>query len=1053
MAKKDLKSLVAQFYDPNTPLTVFDVETTGLFEQYIPVSGPPRKVTLTQSVVGPEGPRPPSLTSFVRPAPYLERGDPRLLEIGAVKYVRGREVGRFRTFVDPGIPIPTASTALTGITAKDVLGAPSEATAVSRFQEFAKGTVLAAHNAPFDVAAIQAAALRGGVSLTPAPTIDILDLSKKAWPDSPSHALGNLAKQLGLETPPHRALGDVLIEKEVMGRAAQTIFEQAKGQQLALPGFEQPFRQEAIDYAIAKSYPKVLGPVSQPPRGPFQLSLFDLTRSIPAEEGVFHFPNVEYGPPLPAQEAGELLGQSEMAGSVKVVQRAAGEATAVKMVAKSGVGDFARGAVPRLKKLATTRNLLVAGAALTTGYYLFSGHDDDYNTIEGMSELGLAAQQRKILTDFGSGYQGEEDKGSSKLSKFMAYYAVGLGTFAVGKYGYRLGKIIANKGRTTFFHGTSAMSAESIIKEGLLGRHAGSEGSITKAALFSANNNLSSKSFENLVYLERNKKLALSYAIQTEELAKGVPLGDIQRDMEFLLKKRKGLYKKGVVQFSIPAWKEEFQAAKRINPEVARFASAKDFVEHHMKNRSLMEQLGESDLQANLKFRIIRHLLKKSQVYEGDIATKYIVGSRDFEKATWDEFREYLGTSIGKKEIGLTSLGIIGGATAAIWGVNKFSGKDDAYNTIEGLRHGGEAAKLRKKMTDFGSGYDRVRALAKMAGKTFEEFIESAGFKKALSEAKVVKRLKAGEFGYTELLETTLQGAEGPETFRFIRKTVEEARGKAFLEKHLSSAAEQRARQIYQSPTMEDIKATEQFLRKRYSAIVDPAHEASMLRKVTELEAETIPSYYGSRANEILMEYMPGQQVSDVILGGAGENLTKAQLARVGEAVQRDIGLLSKHKLINEDLHLGNLIYNPETGHTAWIDMGQLLSARSSALSKQQMTTRWEEIQGIALEEMKRKEVVAVRAAEVPRPHIDPAERIRQAKQKRAKRLFEIAPTMPNPYAQTDMAAISRYQQSAQQIVGEHSIRGGRGHLSRSSDRSVAHAAALGKIKPGGSGR
>ena len=36
----------------------------------------------------------------------------------------------------------------------------------------------------------------------------------------------------------------------------------------------------------------------------------------------------------------------------------------------------------------------------------FSGHDDYYNTIEGMSETGLAARQRKINTDFGSGYKG-----------------------------------------------------------------------------------------------------------------------------------------------------------------------------------------------------------------------------------------------------------------------------------------------------------------------------------------------------------------------------------------------------------------------------------------------------------------------------------------------------------------------------------------------------------------------------------------------------------------------------------------------------------------------
>lgn len=37
----------------------------------------------------------------------------------------------------------------------------------------------------------------------------------------------------------------------------------------------------------------------------------------------------------------------------------------------------------------------------------------------------------------------------------------------------------------------------------------------------------------------------------------------------------------------------------------------------------------------------------------------------------------------------------------------RFSGKDDAYNTIEGLRHGGWAQETRRSLTDFGSGFMR----------------------------------------------------------------------------------------------------------------------------------------------------------------------------------------------------------------------------------------------------------------------------------------------------------------------------------------------------------
>lgn len=50
----------------------------------------------------------------------------------------------------------------------------------------------------------------------------------------------------------------------------------------------------------------------------------------------------------------------------------------------------------------------------------------------------------------------------------------------------------------------------------------------------------------------------------------------------------------------------------------------------------------------------------------------------------------------------------IGVGVAALWALQPgqwFSGKDDAYNTIEGLPHGGMSEKMRRTLTDFGSGW------------------------------------------------------------------------------------------------------------------------------------------------------------------------------------------------------------------------------------------------------------------------------------------------------------------------------------------------------------
>lgn len=96
----------------------------------------------------------------------------------------------------------------------------------------------------------------------------------------------------------------------------------------------------------------------------------------------------------------------------------------------------------------------------------------------------------------------------------------------------------------------------------------------------------------------------------------------------------------------------------------------------------------------------------------------------------------------------------------------KFSGKDDNYNTIEGLKHGGFAEKLRKLLTPFGSGWDALRNLVK-SGETFEKMLGKKSFQTALSQANRIKVLGKGQLGEAHLMETTFRG----KTFQFVRKT------------------------------------------------------------------------------------------------------------------------------------------------------------------------------------------------------------------------------------------------------------------------------------------
>src|SRR4051794_26316470 len=138
-------------------------------------------------------------------------GGAMITEIGAVKVRGGEVLGEFQTLVDPHTDIPAFIAVLTGITNSMVAGAPSIDAALPAFLEFAAGTVLVAHNAPFDVGFLRHFAEQQG---RPWPRFEVLDTAKLARrvvtrDDAPNCKLSSLAKAFGSPvTPNHRALED-----------------------------------------------------------------------------------------------------------------------------------------------------------------------------------------------------------------------------------------------------------------------------------------------------------------------------------------------------------------------------------------------------------------------------------------------------------------------------------------------------------------------------------------------------------------------------------------------------------------------------------------------------------------------------------------------------------------------------------------------------------------------------------------------------------------------------------------------------------------------------
>jgi len=154
-----------------------------------------------------------------------------ITEIGAVAVRGGQILGEFSTFVDPQVPLPEYIINLTGITDQMLKGAPLIADAYKDFITFVEQheqVHLVAHNAPFDIGFLKAAAR---TVRQPWPKYEVLDTVRLARlvvdrSEILNYKLGTLSQFFQTQTlPNHRALDDVKTTVEVLHR----LIERAAG--------------------------------------------------------------------------------------------------------------------------------------------------------------------------------------------------------------------------------------------------------------------------------------------------------------------------------------------------------------------------------------------------------------------------------------------------------------------------------------------------------------------------------------------------------------------------------------------------------------------------------------------------------------------------------------------------------------------------------------------------------------------------------------------------------------------------------------------------------
>ena len=145
--------------------------------------------------------------------------DSAITEIGAVKVRGGVVLGEFQTLVDPGCEIPPYISVLTGITSMMVAAAPRIGAVLPGFLEFARGAVLVAHNAPFDLGFLKAACAESGIAWPAAASVDTAVLARRLLTrdEVPNCKLGTLAPFFSASTSPtHRALDDARATVDVL---------------------------------------------------------------------------------------------------------------------------------------------------------------------------------------------------------------------------------------------------------------------------------------------------------------------------------------------------------------------------------------------------------------------------------------------------------------------------------------------------------------------------------------------------------------------------------------------------------------------------------------------------------------------------------------------------------------------------------------------------------------------------------------------------------------------------------------------------------------------
>jgi DNA polymerase-3 subunit epsilon len=140
----------------------------------------------------------------------------RIIEVGVLKIKDGALIDTYSTLVDPERMISYHIASLTGITNKDLSGAPTFSDIKDDLFHFLDGCVFVAHNARFDYGFLRKEFEREGMDFS-AECLCTARLSRKLFPHERRHGLDSIMERFGISCQNrHRALDDAQVLRDFL---------------------------------------------------------------------------------------------------------------------------------------------------------------------------------------------------------------------------------------------------------------------------------------------------------------------------------------------------------------------------------------------------------------------------------------------------------------------------------------------------------------------------------------------------------------------------------------------------------------------------------------------------------------------------------------------------------------------------------------------------------------------------------------------------------------------------------------------------------------------